>query len=272
MSGFFISPEELSELVGTPKAPIIVDVRRRSAYEADLRILPTAKWRDHREVETWCPTGTSGHGMVVYCQHGHAVSQSAGARLRARGVAARVLAGGIEGWRAAGGLILAKAGWPDRNDIRASRWVTRAEPKIDRIACPWFLRRFVDRQAEILFVEAGEVQSVAEETGAIPFDIEGAEFTHRGELCSFDTFLDRFEVGDSVLRDLATIVRGADTSRLDLAAEAAGLLALSLGISAMAESDEATLEAGFALYDALYAWRRRAAGEKHGWPPARSAA
>ncbi|MEQ9643758.1 MAG: chromate resistance protein [Alphaproteobacteria bacterium] len=263
MGDFFISIPELMTRIGTPGAPMLIDARRASAYAEADRILPAALWRDNGGVDAWAPP--AGTEVVVYCVHGHNVSQSTVTQLRARGVRARTLAGGIEGWIAAGGPTILKA-------PRAHRWVTRMLPKIDRIACPWFIRRFVDPTAKIMFVEGAWVGDVATEFDAVPFDIVGVDFSHDGDKCSFDAFLDRFGIDDSALNDLALIVRGADTGRPDLAPEAAGLLAVSLGISAMAGGDdEAALQRGFAVYDALYAWRRHAAKEAHGWPPAAAA-
>ena len=148
------------------------------------------------------------------------------------------------------------------------KWITRARPKIDRIACPWLVTRFIDRTPEFLFVPVDRVFAVAQETGAIPYDIPGAELSHEGERCSFDTFLKKYRLDDPALRDLAVIVRGADTGRLDLAPEAAGLLAVSLGLSVLFADDHEMLRHGLVIYDALYAWARQARGESHGWPPA----
>jgi hypothetical protein len=148
------------------------------------------------------------------------------------------------------------------------KWITRARPKIDRIACPWLIARFIDEAPEFLFVPADRVFAVAGETGAVPYDIPGAELSHEGERCSFDTFLTKYRLDDPALRDLAVIVRGADTARLDLAPEAAGLLAVSLGLSALFADDHEMLRHGLVIYDALYAWARQARGESHGWPPA----
>jgi hypothetical protein len=148
------------------------------------------------------------------------------------------------------------------------KWITRARPKIDRIACPWLVTRFIDEAPEFLFVPADRVFEVAKETGAIPYDIPGAELSHEGERCSFDTFLKKYRLDDPALRDLAVIVRGADTGRPDLAPEAAGLLAVSLGLSVLYADDHEMLRHGLVIYDALYAWARQARGETHGWPPA----
>ena len=152
------------------------------------------------------------------------------------------------------------------------QWVTRARPKIDRVACPWLIARFVDADAEFLFVPPNEVQRVASESGAIPFDVEGVALSHVGPLCSFDAFLDRYDLRDPALADLARIVRGADTDRLDLAPQCAGLLAISLGLSRLFADDHEQLRHGFVLYDALYAWLREARDEKHDWNPQRGAA
>ncbi|MEX2648006.1 MAG: chromate resistance protein ChrB domain-containing protein [Alphaproteobacteria bacterium] len=264
MGGFHVEPRELIGLIGTLRAPRFVDVRRHEVFKACNRILPGGRWRDHREAARWAAEVPAGAEVVVYCVHGHNVSQMAAALLRNRGVNARALAGGIEAWTAAGGPTVRKFDAPNG-------WITRERPKIDRIACPWFIRRFVDPDAPILFVAADQVAAVAEETGAVPFDIPGADFSHDGERCSFDAFLDRFGIEDGALRDLALIIRGADTGRLDLAPECAGLLAASLGISALTEDDHEALALGFVLYDALYAWRRHAVAETHGWPPAGAA-
>ena len=147
------------------------------------------------------------------------------------------------------------------------KWVTRERPKIDRIACPWLVARFIDPEAEFLYVPAGDVLRVAAETGAVPYDVPGVEMTHVGELCSFDAFIQKYGLTDPALAQLATIVRGADTSRLDLAPQSAGLYAISLGLSHNFSSDHEMLAHGMVLYDALYAWCRSCQGEAHNWPP-----
>ena len=145
------------------------------------------------------------------------------------------------------------------------KWITRERPKIDRIACPWLITRFIDKQPEFLFVPTGDVLRVAGETGATPYDIPGVELSHVGEECSFDTFLKKYGLTDPSLQDLAVIVRGADTDRLDLAPQCAGLLAISLGLSRNFSNDHEMLEHGLVMYDALYAWCRHARGERHNW-------
>jgi hypothetical protein len=147
------------------------------------------------------------------------------------------------------------------------RWITRARPKIDRVACPWLIARFIDSAPEFLFVAPDDVLARAKETGATPFDVEGVELSHEGPLCSFDAFLAKYQLKDAALGDLATIVRGADTARLDLAPQCAGLLAISLGLSQLYDDDSEQLQHGFVVYDALYAWLTRARGETHTWNP-----
>ena len=147
------------------------------------------------------------------------------------------------------------------------KWITRERPKIDRIACPWLILRFIDRDAEFLYVQAAEVLAVAEAKGATPYDISGVEMSHVGELCSFDAFLGKYRLTDPALQDLAAIVRGADTSRLDLTPQSAGLYAISLGLSRMHADDHEMLKHGLVMYDALYAWCREGRGETHNWPP-----
>lgn len=153
------------------------------------------------------------------------------------------------------------------SQTRPSRWITRERPKIDRIACPWLVARFIDPAAEFTFVPADRVLAEAERQDATPFDIPDVALSHDGERCSFDAFIAHYGLKDPALDRLALIVRGADTGRPDLAPECAGLLAVSLGISASAGTDAEALEQGFPVYDALYAWARNAGGETHGWPP-----
>ena len=145
------------------------------------------------------------------------------------------------------------------------KWITRERPKIDRIACPWLITRFIDKAPEFLYVPAADVMRIAGETGATPYDVPGVEFTHVGEDCSFDTFLKKHQLIEPALQDLAVIVRAADTDRLDLAPQAAGLLAISLGLSRNFSNDHEMLAYGMVIYDALYAWCCHARGETHNW-------
>ena len=148
------------------------------------------------------------------------------------------------------------------------KWVTRERPKIDRIACPWLITRFIDREPQFLFVPPSRVLDVARDEGAVPYDVPGVELTHVGELCSFDAFLRKYRLDDAALNELAEIVRGADTAHPELAPQAAGLLAISLGLSRLFLDDHEMLRHGLVVYDALYAWCRDARGETHTWNPA----
>ena len=147
------------------------------------------------------------------------------------------------------------------------KWVTRERPKIDRLACPWLIRRFIDPQAEILYVPPAEVMNTARSQGAIPFDVPGVELTHDGPLCSFDAFLSKYTLEDPGLARLAEIVRAADTDTLEKSPEAPGLLAITLGLGANIADDQALLREGLVVYDALYTWCRSLVGERHGWYP-----
>jgi hypothetical protein len=191
------------------------------------------------------------------------VSRGVSNALREHGPSAWYLEGGIEdGWKAAGGAL-------DRKPAGAStRWVTRERPKIDRIACPWLLARFVDPEAEFLYVPTKQVLATAEEREAVPYDVPDVHFTHEGERCSFDAFLKHFHLDDPALAQLATIVRGADTAHLDLAPQASGLAAISLGLSRKFADDHEMLKHGMVMYDALYAWCRGGQEEVHTWNPA----
>jgi hypothetical protein len=166
---------------------------------------------------------------------------------------------------------LARLGVPPLQGEQPSRWITRERPKIDRIACPWLIRRFIDPRAEFFYVPTAQVLAQAQALGAAAYDIPGAPVSHVGALCSFDALLQGFDLHDAALDLLATIVRGADTDRLDLAPQSAGLLAFSLGLSRLhAQDDHAMLEAALPLYDALYAWCRdrvAAQDESHNWKP-----
>ena len=266
--GFSISPKDLWNAIATQDAPQIIDVRRREAYGESPHLLPGAVWRDAARAAEWATEFDVTRPIVVACKAGHEMSQSAAAQLRARNIDARVLEGGHEGWSKAGLAFVAK---PELDRIaprRPSTWVTRRRPKIDRIACPWLVRRFLDPQARILFVDPDQVTNVARETGGIPFDIKDVELSHVGERCSFDTMLRLFGLErEPSLARLALIVRGADTARHDIAPEAGGLHAISLGLSALAgDDDHGLLERGFIVYDALFAWLRFAAEERHNWP------
>jgi rhodanese-related sulfurtransferase len=260
-----VTPQQLARRIGLPDAPVLVDVRTAEDAAADPRFLPGAIRRSHRDVSDWA-AAFAGRDVAVICQKGLKLSQGAAAWLRHAGAAAEALDGGFEAWRDAGLPLVDPTHVPPRDAQGRTAWVTRARPKVDRIACPWLIRRFVDPAAVFLFVAPSEVAAVAERFAATPFDIEGVFWSHRDDRCTFDVMLDEFALHTPALDRLALIVRGADTARPDLAPEAAGLLAASLGLSRMHRDDLAQLSAGFALYDAFYRWARDASDETHNWP------
>ena len=261
-----ITPQQLARLVGTPDAPVLVDLRIDEDFDADPHLLPAAFRHAFTDLDNLAPR-LMGKRAILYCQKGRKISQGAMTLLRAKGIDAEALEGGQFAWRDATLPMVDASALADLGTTR-TRWVTRHRPKIDRIACPWLIRRFVDSQAEFLFVPPQDVELVAEKFGAIPFDIEGVRFSHRDDLCSFDTMLAEFGLKSDPLETLATVIRAADTNRHDLAPEAAGLLAFSVGLSRMYRDDHAQLDAGMALYDALYRWARDARDEGHDWPSA----
>lgn len=261
-----ITPAALAHLIGSPDCPVIVDVRRESVFEQAVTRIPTAVWRSHLAPETWLAGFEPGRSFVVYCVHGHNVSQIVAAKLQALGAEVAVLEGGIEAYAALGEPLTSDAPGVAKGLASPSVWVTRERPKIDRVACPWLIRRFVDASAIFHYVAPEWIRDVAEETGAIPFDIDGVVYSHRGERCSFDTMLDEFGLDTPPLQRVARIVRGADTARLDLEPQAAGLLAILLGLSAMESDDLSQLEKAIPVFDALYSWCRYAAAETHNWP------
>ncbi|QGZ94332.1 chromate resistance protein ChrB domain-containing protein [Terricaulis silvestris] len=260
-----INVSQLTRLIGVPGAPLIVDVRKPPDAAADSRLLPASRQRDATAVAAWAHELRGKH-VVVVCQRGGSRSQGAAAWLRAEGIEAEILDGGFEAWRDGGGLLVNPDSLPKRDAAGHTVWVTRARPKVDRIACPWLIRRFVDPDAVILFVAQSEVLEVAERYGGAAFDIDGVFWSHRGELCTFDVMLQEFGLKSPALDALALIVRGADTARLDLAPQSAGLLAASLGLSRMFRDDLAQLDAGMLIYDAFYRWQRDAVDESHDWP------
>jgi rhodanese-related sulfurtransferase len=260
-----ISPDKLARLIGTPRAPLIIDVREAEALADDPRLLPGSLHFPHEAAETWA-SAYRGQAVAVACLRGKKLAEGAAAWLRHFGASAEVVEGGFEAWRDAGLPLVPLAAVPRRNADGSTLWVTRSRPKIDRIACPWLIRRFVDPRAVFLFVAPPEVAAVAERFGATPFDIEGVPFSHRGELCTFDVMLAEFGLASPALERLALIVRGADTARPELAPEVPGLLAASLGLSRMFSDDLEQLEAGLQLYDAFYRWSRDATEETHNWP------
>jgi rhodanese-related sulfurtransferase len=265
-----IALQKLTRLVGTPKCPAIIDVRIDEDFAADPRLIPGSVRRPFAAVAAWAPV-LAGKPAVVVCQKGQKLSEGAAAFIRHAGSEADVLEGGFLAWAEAGLPLVPTDRLPPRDAEGRTVWVTRARPKVDRIACPWLIRRFVDPAAVFLFVAPSEVPAVAQRFGAAPFDIEGVFWSHRGETCTFDTMVEEFGLATEPLLRLATIVRGADTARPDLAPQAAGLLAVSLGLSRLYSDDLRQLEAGMGLYDALYLWCRDAVDEAHNWPTAKGA-
>lgn len=260
-----ITVAQLSRLVGLPDAPDLVDVRIDEDFEADPRLLPASCRRDFRTVSTWA-ADFAGRRVVVICQRGQKLSQGVAAWLRHEGIAAESLEGGFEAWGAAKGPLFKADAMPPRDDKGRTVWVTRARPKVDRIACPWLIRRFVDPSAVFLFVEPSEVLAAADRFSAVPFDIDDVFWSHRGERCTFDTMIEEFGLRSEALDRLALIVRAADTARLDLVPQAAGFLAAALGLSRMFRDDLEQLKAGMLLYDAFFRWCRDATDETHNWP------
>ena len=255
-----ITAEKLSRLVGTPGRPAIIDVAA-----GGKGLIPGSVRRSADHVADWAAEfGRS--SVVVACAKGEEKSAGVAAWLRHLGMAAEVLEGGVAAWVAAGLPLIREDVLPARDRSGATVWVTRARPKVDRIACPWLIRRFVDPAAIFLFVAPSEVAQVAARYSAAPFDVEDVFWSHRGELCTFDVMVDEFGLSAlPALQRFAVIIRGADTARPELAPQAAGLLAVSLGLSRMHSDDLAQLEAGMTVYDALYRWCRDAVDETHDW-------
>ena len=266
MSSFTtISADKLARLIGTASTPALIDVRTDEDFAADPRLIPGSVRRSHLRAANWGEE-FSGHSAIVVCQRGLKLSEGTAAWLRYAGASAEALEGGFEGWKAAKLPLVPAQKLPARDAHGRTVWVTRARPKIDRIACPWLIRRFIDPNAVFLFVAPAEVVAVGERFNAVPFDIENVFWSHRGELCTFDVMVEEFGLATPPMLRLATMVRAADTGRLDLSPEAAGLLAASLGLSRMYDDDLEQLEAGIGLYDAFYRWCRDASGETHNWP------
>jgi rhodanese-related sulfurtransferase len=257
-----ISADKLSRLIGTPKAPFLIDVRSDEDFAADARLIPGSIQRNHLEISEW-GNALTGRSVIVICRLGQQLAHGTAAWLRHLDVKTEVLEGGFEAWKAAKLPLVPKSKMPARDAQGRTVWVTRARPKVDRIACPWLIRRFVDPAAVFLYVARSEVAAVGERFNAAPFDIDNAFFGHRGELCTFDAMIKEFSLSTPPLLRLATIVRAADTGRLDLCPEAPGLLAASLGLSRMYDNDLKQLEAGMTLYDAFYRWCRDASDETH---------
>ena len=264
-----ISQDKLIRLIDTPRCPNLVDVRNEEDFAADPRLIPGSVRRPHSRVGDWEPA-LHGQNVIAICHQGHKLSEGVAAWLRHSGTPAEVLVGGFLAWAEAGLHAVPDAAIQPRDEQGRTVWVTRSRPKVDRLVCPWLIRRFVDPKSVFLFVTPAEVEGVAERFAAVPIDTESAFLSHRCDLCTFDIMLAEFALSCEPLDRLATIVRGADTGRLDLALEAAGLLAISIGLSRAYTNDLAQLDAALRVYDALYRWCRDATDETQDWPPRKS--
>jgi rhodanese-related sulfurtransferase len=279
-SDFSISPQELAQRLGRADAPLVLDVRKDPKFQEDPRMVCGAVRCAPQDVAAFAATHPP-REVVAYCVYGHQVSQEAVATLRAAGWNAKRVAGGILGgedgvdapehiaqWRASRLSTFSKRPNWGVPGAGPSRWITRERPKIDRIACPWLIQRFIDPRAEFFYVPTDQVFAQAKQLNAVAYDIPGAPVSHEGELCSFDAFVQGFGLKDPALARLADIVRAADTDHLGHAPQAAGLLAVSLGMSHNYADDHAMLAAMLPVYDALYAWCRDAVkgtNERHNW-------
>jgi rhodanese-related sulfurtransferase len=263
-----VSAAQLAKQLGGPSGPIICDVRRSGAYDGAERVIAGAMRLPPGASDAEFCSLSKALPIVVYCVHGHEVSQHVAARLVQLGFNAVYLAGGVSEWEALGLLTMVK-----HADLqlpaaleKPSHWVTRERPKIDRIACPWLIRRFIDSRAIFHYLPGSEVTDFAKKSGAIAYDVPNVLISHQGaagELCSFDALMAELDLRDPALQRIAQIVRGADTDRLDIASESAGLLAVSLGLSRLYPNDDEMLEHGMVIYDALYTWSKSATGEVH---------
>jgi rhodanese-related sulfurtransferase len=258
-----ISVAQLSRIIGLPGAPMIIDVRPCDDCGSGRRVLPTARQMKSHNVTTWAHN-FSGQRVIVYCQDGGDVSQGIAAWLRHAGVDAQTLEGGFEAWCKADQPQLRTDRRPERDEGGRTTWVTRARPKIVRIACPWLIRRFIDPTAVFLYVAPSEVAAVAKRFTATPFDSGDGIWNDRGDACTFDVMLEEFNLQTEPLSRLAAIIRGADTGLPDLTPQSGGLLAISLGYSRMFRDDVAQLDAAMSVYDALYRWCRDGTEETHG--------
>ena len=260
-----ITPTQLLRLIGTPAAPALVDISIDPDFADDPHLIPGFFRHPHNDLPGLVAR-LRGRSCIITCQQGIKLSQGLVARLRADGLDAEYLQGGNYAWRDMKDAPRIPASAIPEPIDGATLWVTRHRPKIDRIACPWLIRRFVDPDARFLFVSPAEVAGVAERYGATPFDVEDVFWSHRGDACTFDTMLAEFQLETDALKRLATVVRAADTNAHDLAPEAAGLLAISVGLSRQFKDDLQQLEAGMAVYDALFRWARDGTNETHDWP------
>ena len=258
-----IAPSTLYEQLGLPTAPAVVDLRSDADYRVFPKRLPCAHRGMPEHVARWSDT-LSRHRSVTVYGTGDATDASAVDALTSLGFDVLRLEGGIGAWQHAGYATVR-----DRAELHTpggSRWVTRERPKIDRLACPWLIRRFIDPEAHFFYAPGPRVRGDAETLGAQPYDIADVTFSHRGPRCSFDAFLDEFDLHDPVLDRVADIVRAADTGELAQAPQAPGLLAISIGLGVNVNDDNVLMEQAMTVYDALYAWCKTSRHETHSWP------
>ena len=266
-----ITSSQLLRLIGTPAAPQVVDVCLNEDFAEDQRLIPGSTRHAHTNMDGLIALLTKDRPVVIVCQKGKKLSQGVAALLRNSGFRAEYLQAGIFGWRDFGGPMVPFKALPALVSS-STLWVTRHRPKIDRIACPWLIRRFVDPSAQFMFVAPAVVENVATVFGATPFDVENVFWSHRGENCTFDTMLAEFHLETAPLTRMAQVIRAADTNTHNNAPEAAGLLAISVGLSCAYRDDVQQMEAGLHIYDALYRWARDGTSETHDWPNTQSKA
>jgi rhodanese-related sulfurtransferase len=256
-------------MLGLPHKAVIIDVRSNADCAAQPRFVPGARRREAHAVHAWAQSLPRASVLVVCDALGNELAAEVAASLSASGYAAYALEGGVHAWMTAGCATVTSR--PELNAPGGSHWVTRERPKIDRLACPWLIRRFIDPDAQFFYTPSHRVRTDAAALGAEPYDIPDVTFSHRGARCSFDAFLEEFELRDPVLNRMADIVRAADTGALAESREAHGLLAISLGLAANIHDDILLLEQAMSIYDALYAWCKTASHGAHVWPQAPSA-
>lgn len=248
---FSISASAVYARLGAATAPVLLDVREPSEFDADPVQIIGGMRRPPADAALWRPDLPRNRVIVLYCRDGTGNGPKLTQWLVEAGIEAFFLEGGLDEWR--------RQGLPTRRRTgqAPTQWVTRERPKVDRIACPWLVRRFIDPEAIFYFMRPDDISRFAAWSGAVPYDVSGAEFGHHGDRCSFDAFLTLFEIEDPALERLARIVRGADTDRPELTPQSSGLLAISHGLSANFNDDQVQLEHGMIVYDALYAWCRQ---------------
>lgn len=258
-----VSTLAIYEQLGLKDGPRLLDARSNEDLERVPRMIPGAMRFDAQRAAASAHHFPPQRPLALYSSRSHDLDAAAQA-LATRGLRVSIIEGGIEQWLGENRPTIRVR--PELGVPGASQWVTRERPKIDRVACPWLVRRFIDPLATFFYVPATQVRAEAAALEAQPYDIPDVTFSHRGPRCSFDAFLDEFDLHDPIVNELARIVRAADTGKLDESREAPGLLAISLGLSAAITDDQLLLEQGMAVYDSLYTWCKAARDETHSWP------